>query len=408
MAKKKSRKFLTLSLLVLLGAALTFAFWPRPQVVDIGRVERGTMTISIDEEGRTRVRDAYLISTPTAGRLLRVEVEPGDPVVGGETVVALMLPDNPLPLDARSRAQAEAEVVAAEAALRLARADRNQAVANKELAEVELARTRRLRETNLESQAALDRARRQALTSEAALTAADAAIVERQAALASARALLIRYAGQPAADGDKAVAIKLRAPSGGRVLRVIQESETPLAAGTAVLEIGDTDSDLEVLVELLSSDAVQVSPQDKVTLTGWGGAQPLSGVVERIEPWGFTKVSSLGVEEQRVNTIIRLTDPAPARKKLGHGFRVEAKILVWEQSDTLLVPSSALFRAGKDWAVFQVSDGKAGLRQVEIGPNNGVTAQLLSGLKAGDRVVLYPSSELSDGIKVAQREIESG
>jgi HlyD family secretion protein len=203
-----------------------------------------------------------------------------------------------------------------------------------------------------------------------------------------------------------AKAINLYAPSNGQVLRIMQESEATLAAGTAILEIGNIDNDLEVVVELLSSDAVQVTPGDKVILSAWGGQENLNGVVTRVDPWGFTKVSALGVDEQRVNAIIRFTDPQGSRRKLGHGFRVEARIIVWQEDDALLVPSSALFRDGKQWSVFVVDNGTASIRTVEIGKNNGFTAQVLNGLEAGEQVVLYPAAELSDGVKVSQRRID--
>jgi HlyD family secretion protein len=406
MAKKISRNFITLGFILLLGVALALAFWPKPLTVDIGVVERGPMLVTIDEEGRTQVRDTYVVSTPVAGRLLRVDVEPGDQVVVGKSIVAVMLPATLTPLDARSRAQADAEVAAAEAALRMVRAEHSQAIADQELAETELKRTRNLRKSNLESQATLDRAIRQALSAEAAFNAAEAAIAERQANLARARAQLIEIDGQDSVAADSTKAINLYAPSSGRVLRVMQESETTLAAGMALLEIGNTDKDLEVVVELLSSDAVQVAPGDLVKLTAWGGAEDLNGVVERIDPWGFTKVSALGVEEQRVNAIIQFTDPLESRQKLGHGFRVEAQIIVWQREDELLVPSSALFRDGKQWAVFIVTAGTATLKHIEIGKNNGLTAQVLDGLEAGEQVVLYPAAELTDGVKLTQRNID--
>jgi HlyD family secretion protein len=405
MAKKISRTYLTLGVLLLLVVALALAFRPQPLAVDIGGVERGSMLVSIDEEGRTRVRDAYIVSTPVTGRLLRVDALPGDQVIAGKSIVAVMLPARPTPLDARSRAQADAEVAAAEAALRLAHAERSQATANQKLAATELKRTRNLRESNLESQAALDRAIRQARIAEAALTSAQAVITERQANLANARARLMEIDGQTSVDSDLAKAINLYAPSNGQVLRVMQESEATLAAGTAVLEIGNIDHDLEVVVELLSSDAVQVAPDDKVIFSAWGGQENLNGVVIRVDPWGFTKVSALGVEEQRVNAVIRFTDPQELRRKLGHGFRVEAQIIIWQKEDALLVPSSALFRDGKQWSVFVVDSGTATIRTIEIGKNNGITAQVLKGLEEGEQVVLYPAAELTDGVKVSQRKI---
>lgn len=411
MAKKNSRNYLTISILVLIVALLTFAFWPRPLMVDMGEVVRNHLVITIDEEGKTRVHDAYIVSTPVAGRLLRVHVEPGDQVIGKESVVAEMLPEIAPPLDVRTVAEIRAAIATAEAVLRTAHADLNKAVADKKLAEVELRRTRHLQKSNVMSRSELDLALRQAHVAEAALQAAEATITMREAELDNARARLISQNDNGVADhpGDRTEKVfSLYAPVNGQVLRLLQESASTLAAGTPVVEIGNVESDLEVVVELLSSDAVQVSPGNRVIFLGWGGSGNLEGIVQRIEPWGFTKVSALGVEEQRVNTIIRFTDPQQTWKKLGHGFRVEAKIVVWEKADALVVPSSALFRAGRDWAVFQVTDGKATLRRVEIGQNNGIEAEVSSGLKLGDRVILYPSSTLTDGTKVAEREIKAG
>ncbi len=406
MAKKISRRYLILVVILLLGVALALAFRPQPLQVDIGVVERGSMVVTIDEEGRTRVRDAYVVSTPVAGQLLRVDVEPGDQVIAGKSIVAVMLPAKPTPLDARSRAQADAEVAAAEAALRLVRAEHSQAIADQELAETELKRTRNLHKSNLESQAALDRAIRQALIAAAALTSAEAAITERQANLARARARLIDVDGQSFVDGELEKSINLYAPSSGQVLRVMQESEATLVAGTTILEIGNIENDLEVVVELLSSDAVQVASNDKVIFSAWGGQENLNGMVTRVDPWAFTKVSALGVEEQRVNVIIRFTDPQESRRRLGHGFRVEAQIIIWEEGDALLVPSSALFRDGKQWSVFVVDTGTATIRTIEIGKNNGFTAQVLNGMEVGEQVVLYPAAELADGVNVSQRKID--
>jgi HlyD family secretion protein len=408
MAKKIPRYFLTLGVLVLLGGALTYAFWPRPLMVDIGELKRGPMVVTINEEGRTRVHDTYVVTTPVAGRLLRVEVEPGDPVVGGETVVAQMLPNNPTVLDARSEAQTRADLDTALAALQLARAQRKQALADKDLADAELRRTHRLHKDKTVSQSALDRAIREERAAAAALNSAEAEIAMRQAELAGARARLIGFAGPLEQDAGPAAQtrIPVLAPTTGVVMRVVQQSESSLAAGVTILEIGNIENDLEVLVELLSSDAVQVQVGDQVILDGWGGEGPLNGVVERIEPWGFTKVSALGVEEQRVNTIVRFTDPAEARKRLGHGFRVEARIVVWDDRDALIAPSSALFREARDWAVFVVEDGIATRRRIEVGRNNGIEAQVLNALQSGEQVILYPSSELRDGAAVMRRTMQ--
>ncbi|WP_369958833.1 efflux RND transporter periplasmic adaptor subunit [Pseudomonas benzenivorans] len=404
MAHSRSRLWIALGLAALLAAALAFAFWPRPLLVDLGTVQRGPMQLSIDEEGRTRVRDPYVLSAPVAGRLLRVEAEPGDRVVGGQSVVARMLPSLPTPLDRRAHAQARAQVESRAAALRVARAEQAGAGAEQRLASLELRRTRALHARDAVAQAELDRSERTAGIAQAALERAQAAVVQAEAELANARAGLLGLAD----DGTPAEPLALVAPLSGQILRLMQESETSLAAGTPILEIGDIAGDLEVLVELLSSDAVQVAPGDPVLIDNWGGPQVLNGVVDRIEPAGFTKFSALGVEEQRVNTLIRLSDPPERRPGLGHGFRVLARILVWQSAETLYLPSSALFRQGSDWAVFAVEAGRARRVAVQIGANNGHQAQLLAGLEAGEHVVLFPSAELSDGARVRPRQLAPG
>jgi HlyD family secretion protein len=407
-ARKRSRLFLTTGVVLLVAGALAVAFWPKPTMVDMGEVTRGTMRLTIDEEGRTRVRDAYIVSTPVAGQLQRVEVEPGDAVIRGETIVAHMRPTNPAALDVRTREQALAVVTAAEAALRVARADLNAAIANRDLAETELERATQLVDRGVTSDAALDRARQTARVAQANVDTAEAAIAMREAEIANAQAQLIGFDDQRLALAIGTTTsddIPLRAPADGRILRVMQQSETTLPAGTPIMEIGNIENDLEVVVDLLSTDAVRVAPGNPVIITDWGGEADLSGEVVRVDPFGITRFSALGVEEQRVTSVIAFTSPPEAYAGLGHGFRVEARIVVWEEGDTLIVPASALFRNGQSWAVFVVEDGAARLRSIAIGPNNGVEAQVTEGLSEGDRVILYPSSGLSDGMAVAQREI---
>ena len=406
-AKKRSRLILTTVTAILVIGALTAAFWPKPTMVDMGEVTVGTMRLTIDEEGRTRVRDAYIVSTPVAGQLQRVSVQPGDPVVRGETVVAHMRPTNPAALDVRNREQALAAVAAAEAALRVARADLNASIANRDLAQTELARTEQLVERGISSDAALDRARQNARVMQANVDTAEAAISMREAEIQNAQAQLIGFddRGLAAAMGNGSDDIPLYAPADGRILRVIQQSETSLPAGAPIMEIGNIASDLEVVVRLLSTDAVQVTVGDPVIIADWGGAMELAGEVARVDPFGITQFSALGVEEQRVDAVIAFSSPSEEHKGLGHGFRVEAQIIVWQKEDALIVPASALFRNRDNWAVFVVADGVAQLRQIEIGQNNGIETEVVSGLSEGDRVILYPSSGLSDGMSVAERVI---
>ncbi len=411
-----TRTAMTIGAAVLLAAALAYTFWPRAMPVDIGEVRRGAMTVTIDEEARTRVRDSYVVSAPISGRLLRVEVRSGDIVEGGRSVIARMLPTNVPALDVRTLEQARAAVAAAEAALQATRAELQKAIAERDYAEADLERKRQLAQRGVGSEAALDEAKRAHRSALAALDVAKATIAVREADLAKARAQMITFeaprgplpfaAPSQLGAGEQAMTIPITAPISGRILRVIQESETTVAAGAAILEIGDTSNDLEIVAELLSTDAVKVDPGDPVAIRKWGGEETLSGIVERVEPWGFTKVSALGVEEQRVRAVIRFTDPPERRRTLGHGFRVEVRINIWEDMDTVVIPSSAVFRRGDSWATFLVENRRARRVPVEIGRNNGVVAQVLGGLEAGTRVVLYPSPSMSDGQRIVERHVE--
>jgi len=322
-------------------------------------------------------------------------------------VVAHMRPINPTALDIRTREQARAAVDAAEAALRVARADLNAAIASNDLAKSELARTEQLASRGIATDAALDRSKQEARVAQANVDTAEAAISMRQAEVTNAQAQLIGFddQGLAAALGPRSDDIPITAPASGRILRIMQQSETTLPAGTPIMEIGDVGGDLEVVVELLSTDAVQVTAGDRVIVDDWGGAATLDGEVVRVDPFGISKFSALGVEEQRVSAVIRLTSPPEAYAGLGHGFRVEARIVVWEDGSTLIVPASALFRDRGEWAVFRVEDGITALRPIKLGRNNGVDAEVLEGLETGDTVVLFPSSGLSAGMEVTQRVV---
>ncbi|SDI22185.1 efflux RND transporter periplasmic adaptor subunit [Aliiruegeria lutimaris] len=405
-SKKTSRRLITFVVLAALAGALVWAFRPQPVLVDMAEVTRGPMMVTIDEEARTRVHEPYVVSTPVAGRLMRVEVEPGDMVARGTTVVAQMLPINPSALDIRTREQARAAVTAAEAALRVARADLNKAIADNDLAQSDLERADRLTTSGTLSQASLERAQSVARAAQATLDTSEAAISMREAELDTARAQLIGFDDHGLAAAlqiTRESATPLFAPASGRILQVMQKSETTLPVGTPIMEIGNIEDDLEVVVELLSTDAVQVDVGDRVIIDKWGGAEPLSGEVVRVDPWGFTKYSALGVEEQRVNARIRFTDPPATRAALGHGYRVEARIVVWEKEDAIIVPASAIFRSNGGHAVFVVKDGIAELRAVELERSNGLQSSVLSGLAPGETIILYPAPGLSAGTTVARR-----
>lgn len=406
----KSRTIVIGAVGILVALFMLYSFWPRAMIVDMGEATRGPMIVTIDEEARTRVRDAYVVSAPVTGRLLRVDVEPGDTVTGRETIIARMLPANPSVLDVRTEEQAQAAFDASEAALTLSRAEVNRAKADADYARAEVERARTLRETDTVSQAALDRAERAWRSADAALETARAAVAMREADVENARAMLM----SPSEAERIAMSINphphesvpLRAPVSGVILRLIQESETIIAAGAPILEIGDPSGDLEIVAELLSLDAVKVSAGDRVIIEKWGGDSDLEGVVKRVEPWGFTKFSALGVEEQRVNAIIDFTGDARAHGKLGHGFRVNVRAVVWENENALKAPASAIFRTGDEWTVFKVENGRARLTTIEIGQSNGLDTEITSGLSEGDDIILYPGNRLADGTGVKARKVE--
>jgi HlyD family secretion protein len=389
---------------VALVAGLVVAFRPREVPVDLVEVTRGPLVVTIDEEGETRVRDIFVLSSPVPGRSRRIEAEVGDRVVAGETVVAEIEPVDPSPLDVRSESEARAGVRAAEANLDLARSELERSEAELDFARSELERQRGLREEGATSERDLSAAERAYRTARAAVQTARAAIQARSFELDRERARLVSPtdgARKDAEAGD-CPCIPLRAPVSGVVLRVQHESEGVVAAGQPLLDIGDPD-DLEIIVDLLSADAVKVEPGQRVMIEEWGGDGPLAGVVRRVEPFGFTKVSALGIEEQRVNVLIDFTDPPDRWRRLGHGYRVEVRIVLAEVSDVPRVPLSALFRDGDGWAVFVDEDGRARTRRVERGLTDGRLVEVRAGLEAGTRVVRYPSDRVLDGVRIAQR-----
>ncbi len=387
---------------VLLAGGFTYAFWPQPVPVDMAIIERGEMLVTIDGDGQTRVREVYVVSAPISGRVLRTERHAGDEVKAGETLLATIRPADPTFLDRRARTQAESAVKAAEAGFALARAERARVQAELDFARAELGRARKLSARGNLSQRNLDRAVLNERTATAALAQSKAGLSMRSYELETARAALI----QPGADGarakDTACCVNVYAPVDGKVLRVLHESEAVVAAGTPLLELGDP-ADLEVVVDLLSGDAVRVTRGAPVTIEDWGGGKVLVGHVRRIEPSGFTKVSALGIEEQRVNVIVDFTEAREKWLKLGHGYRVEVRIEEWRGADLLKLPLGALFRDGDDWAVFAVVDERAVLRRISIGHRNGREAEVLDGLGAGDAVVLHPGDRIAEGVRVTAR-----
>lgn len=384
-----------------LAAVLAWAFWPRPVPVDLAEIGRGPLTVTVDGEGKTRVRETYLVSAPLPGRVLRIDAEVGDAVTAKETVLATVRPTDPTFLDVRTRAELVAAVSAAEAARALAEAERARAEADLGFAKSDLERFAKLAKSGTVSPRELERAELDVATKLAEVARAEAALEMRRHELATAKARLI----DPGQSGERerGCCVEVKAPVDGRVLAVLHESEGVVDAGAPLLEIGDI-SDLEVVVDLLSTDAVQVTEGGRTIIEDWGGGEPLEGIVRRIEPTGFTKVSALGIEEQRVNVLIDFAGPEENWQALGHGYRVEVRVVTWSEEDVVRVPLSALFRSGKDWAVFVADDGLARLRTVVLGKRNGRFAQVLEGLEEGEAVVVHPSDRVADGIGVVPRE----
>ncbi|MDO9586997.1 MAG: HlyD family efflux transporter periplasmic adaptor subunit [Brevundimonas sp.] len=382
---------------LLLAVLLLFVFRPRPVLVDLGEITRGALTVAVRDEARTRVRDIYVVSAPVSGRLLRVGNRAGERVEAG-AVIAVIQPGPPVFVDERSRQEIQAGVRAAEAALALARAELERTEAQLAHARIEAERSETLFAANVVSQSALDRARLNVRTAAAVVGNARAGVGVRQADLEAVRVRLI----EPAAAGASGRTVTIRAPVAGRVLRVLQESESVVVQGAPVMEIGDP-GDLEVVAELLSSDAARISAGAPAVIDAWGDGPALQGRVRQVEPYGFLKISALGVEEQRVNVIIDLIDPPAAWAAVGHGYRVEAAVTVWRADAVVRAPVAALFRHQGQWAVFKVEGGRARLQRIGIGQNNGVLAEVRLGLTPADRVLLHPGESVSDGVRIRVR-----
>jgi len=398
------KKILFAILGILVLALIVYAFLPKPVPVDMALAARGSLRVTVDEDGRTRVRERYIVSAPLNGRLRRISLEEGDPVVAGKTPVALIEPAIPELLDVRTAAQAEARVRAAHAARERAVHNHEQARVEDEYARTQQARMQRLFEREMVSRKDLDDAEQRARFSAEALQSARFGVKVAEFELEQARAALIRVNTVTSENGDNS-GFTILSPIDGAVLRVFQESETLIAAGARLVELGDP-ADIEVEIDLLSSDAVRIAPGARTILEHWGGDAPLEGRVRRIEPGGFTKISALGVEEQRVYVIVDLVDPVENRRRLGDGYRVDARIVVSEKKDVLKIPAGALFRQGGEWTVFLVEEGIARLRKVKIGEQNDLEVEIRDGLTENARVIVYPGDRIKEGVAVVPRQEE--
>ena len=388
------------SLIVLaVAAAVYMALRSPPVPVDLGKIRRGAMQVTIDDEAETRAHDVFVVSAPINGRLLRVEPEPGDQLVAGKSIIARMAPATPDFLNARALDETRARVRSLEAMVASSSARVSQAVAGRDLARREYKRNQELYKRGFLSQAGLDRARMSRDQAEALVTEAQRTAEATRFDLNAARATLV----SPESGGEGAAGTLLvKAPISGRLLRVRQKSEATVAAGTPLVEIADP-SGMDLVTDLLSSDAVKVRPGAAATLEQWGGSHPIKARVRLVEPAGFTKVSALGVEEQRVNVILDFVGPPAEREGLGDGYRGIVRIVTWSSPDVLTVPASALFRAGNDWALFLVVGNRAKLMRVRVGASNADAVQLLTDIEPGAQVILHPGDRVADGVRVAQR-----
>jgi HlyD family secretion protein len=394
------RKLWITGILLVVVLAILYGFLPETQEVDLVRLTRGPLQVTIEEEGRTRLKERFVISAPTAGYIRRIEAKVGDPVKKGQTLVVLE-PLRSQALDPRSRAEAEAVIPAAEASLAAAMEKERAATADADYIEKRLARIANLYTRGSVAKDQFDQTESEAKKARAVQRSAKAAADVARSELERAKTTLRNYAAVKRTGGNGTV--EVASPVSGAVFKIHRESEGVVQVGEPLMDIGNAGN-LEVRVEVLSSDAVRIGPGMTVLFKRWGRDEPLAGRVRRVEPAGFTKLSSLGVEEQRVLVIVDITSPPEMWRVLGDGYRLEAHFVVWEGRDVLQVPTSALFRSGKEWSVFVEENGKARRRAVEVGQRTGWSAQLLSGLKENDSVVAYPDDTISDGARIRQRK----
>jgi len=383
-----------LMILALIGWGLL----PQPVIVETGTAVLGPLTVRVSEEGKTRVRNRYIVAAPAAGRMRRVSLKPGDIVKAGETLLTTIEPVAAPLLDPRARAQAEAVVSMHEASRKQAEEALAVRVSALKMATADRDRMRAITRAGTLSDSDRDRTEADASMRAAEVRAAEFSLQVIDYELAQAHAALQRP--EPSAAGDL---IEVRAPVSGQVLKVMQESETVVTPGVAILEIGNP-ADLEIEAEILSRDAVAIKPGDSVEIEQWGGVSPIKGRIRRIEPAAFTKISALGVEEQRVIVLSDLVDLPAAATTLGDRFRVEVRIAIWHADEVLRVPAGALFREGNQWKTYIFQEGKAKLISLDAGNSDGRLTEVRSGLTAGDVVLLHPPDTVKDGSAVAERQ----
>ena len=392
------RKLITWTLGLGLLALIGYGVKPRPVEVEWSTSTSGPLTVHVVEEGKTRVRNRYIVSAPVAGQMRRVSLRAGDAVKAGETVItAIESAISPL-LDPRAKAQAEARVQVTEAARMQADQSLSMAKIAEKFALSNWERVRTLNEKGSISVTDRENAEREASMKQQEVRGAEFALKVADFELQQAKAALLQLESPSSAGGT----IEVKSPVTGKVLRVQQESAMIVAPGTAIVEVGDP-SDIEIEAEILSRDAIVIQPKSPVVVEQWGGAEPLRAEVRLVEPAAFTKVSALGVEEQRVLVRSDLISPPPAAQALGDRYRVEVRIAIWHTDSTLLIPAGALFREGSEWKTFLFRDGKAQTVTVEIGHTDGRMSEVLKGIVADDEVLLHPPDTVKNGSEVKQR-----
>lgn len=382
--------------LVAAVAGVTWLLMPQPMPVETAAVAKGHFVATVDEDGKTRVRERYVVAAPLAGRLTRVALKAGDSVASNDIVAAIMPPPAPL-LDPRSRREAEERLGTAEAAQARSKATVERAQAQAGQAKTDLDRARTLAAQGASTVQALERAELSQRVADRDLRAAEFQDHAASHEVDQAKALLARY--QEGTD-TPIEHWNITAPVSGVVLRVVQESETVVQSGAPLLEIGDP-RDLEIVTDVLSVDAVEIRPGADVVIEHWGGPGALSGRVRRIEPAAFTKISTLGVEEQRVNVLIDVLSPREQWAGLGDGYQVDTRITVFTADDVAIAPAGALFRRGDGWGVYVVEDGRARLRAVDLVRRSGRAAAVSKGVVQGDRVIVYPNDQINPGVRVS-------
>lgn len=389
---------------LVLVALIVVGLWPRAVPVEVASVTRGPLVVTVDEEGMTRVKHRYVVTAPVAGQLRRIDWKAGATVEAGKTPLAVIEAGEADFLDVRTLAQAEARVRAAEAARELAAAQRARAESAERMFAADFERAKVLREQRVLSLQEFDASRMRAETAAQEVRAAEFALKVAEFELQQARALAGR--GVAERGGAAPAALVLTSPVNGKILRVFQESARMVPGGFVLMEVGDP-TDLEVRIEVLSRDGVAIAPGARVMLEQWGGGAPLAARVRHVEPSAFTKISALGVEEQRVYVIADFVDAPEKRPTLGDSFRVEARVVTWEKPDALRAPAGALFEKSGEWQAYVAEGGRAQRRLIKIGRSNGVMTEIISGLNEGDRVIVYPGDKVADGTRVASLEIRA-